>query len=376
MLFKEIIGQNEVKNRLIQSVNEQRIAHAQLFLGAPGAGALSLAVAYAQYIVCTNRSKDDACGVCPACNKAAKLIHPDVNFVYPIALSKDVKTSTDLVTKWREAFLENPYLNLNQWFEFLDAENKQAIIPVNESAAILQKLSLTSYEGEYKIMIIWMAERMNTEAANKLLKILEEPPEKTLFMLVCENEDQLLKTITSRTQLVKIKKISDAELRSALMERFKLSSDEAMRISHLADGSYNEALQLMNQSESALFNVEKFQTLMRICFKFDAIKVVEWIDEMAAIGRERQKGFLTYALHMMRECLALNYAGMDMVKLEGPELDFVKKFAPFIHGGNVERMSEEINKAIRHIERNGAPKIIFMDLAFKLNELLNQKVNA
>ena len=217
MQFDDIIGQEKVKERLINSVKEGRISHAQLFASEPGCGGLPLAVAYAQYINCQNRSDNDSCGQCASCIKFNKLIHPDLHLVYPLALSADVKKSDDKAKEWRTAFLENPYLTLNSWFELLDAENKQAMIGVNESDDILRKLNLTTYEAEYKIMIIWRAEKMNAAAANKLLKILEEPPQKTLFLLVCENEEQLLPTITSRTQLIGIPKIADKDLIAALM---------------------------------------------------------------------------------------------------------------------------------------------------------------
>ena len=371
MLFKEIIGQQAVKERLVRSHKEGRISHAQLFLGPQGSGSLPMALAYAQFISCTNKSEDDSCGTCSSCVKYNKLVHPDLHFVYPVALSKDVKTSTDVAVAWREAFLDNPYITLFSWFEQLAAENKQAVIGTEESGEILRKLSLTTYEAEYKIMIIWQAEKMNPSAANKLLKILEEPPDKTLFLLVCENEDQLLRTIVSRTQLIKINKIKDADLMDALVSLHGQTAEAAEKSSHLADGNYAEALLLLSENENAGQNLASFQKLMRASLKFDPKAVISWIEEISAGGRERQKNFLNYALHIMRESAMMNYGDDILVKLSGDEQEFVKKFSPFIHGANIERFIEELNKAHFHMERNASAKILFMDLAFKFNELLS-----
>lgn len=371
MLFKEIIGQQAVKERLVRSYKEGRISHAQLFLGPQGSGSLPMALAYAQFISCTNKQDDDSCGACSSCVKYNKLVHPDLHFVYPVALSKDVKTSTDVAVEWREAFLDNPYITLFSWFEQLAAENKQAVIGTEESGEILRKLSLTTYEAEYKIMIIWQAEKMNPSAANKLLKILEEPPDKTLFLLVCENEDQLLRTIVSRTQLIKINKIKDADLIDALVSMHGQTAEAAEKISHLADGSYAEALLLVSENENAGQNLASFQKLMRASLKFDPKAVISWIEEINAGGRERQKNFLNYALHILRESAMMNYGDDSLVKLSADEQEFVKKFSPFIHGANIERFIEELNKAHFHMERNASAKILFMDLAFKFNELLS-----
>ena len=371
MLFKEIIVQQAMKDRLVRSFKEGRISHAQLFLGPEGSGSLPMAVAYAQYISCTNKTEVDSCGTCSSCVKYNKLIHPDLHFVYPVALSANVKTSADVAVNWREAFLDNPYITLFSWFESLSAENKQAVIGTEESGEILRKLSLTTYESEYKIMVIWQAEKMNQSAANKLLKILEEPPDKTLFLLVCENEDQLLRTIVSRTQLIKINKINDKDLMDALVSIHGQTAEAAEKISHLADGSYAEAITLMSENENAGQNLASFQKLMRASLKFDPKAVISWIDEISSAGRERQKNFLNYALHIMRESAMVNYGDDSLVKLSADEQEFVKKFSPFIHGANIERFIEELNKAHYHMERNASPKILFMDLAFKFNELLN-----
>ena len=315
MLFANIVGQQAVKKRLIQAVKEQRISHAQLFLGPQGSGSLPLAIAYACYIACENKQSEDSCGQCPSCIKYQKLVHPDLHFVFPLALLKDIKTSSDKIREWRELVLRNPYITLFEWIENLQAENKQAIIGGEESAEILRKLNLTSYETGYKTVIIWYPEKMNPTAANKLLKILEEPPAKTLFILVCENEDQLLRTITSRTQIVKIPKIKDEDLIKDLCEKYNLNMESAQTITNLADGNYSEALLLVSENENTEQNLLYFQKFMRASLKFDTKAVLAWIDDISKAGRERQKNFISYALHVIRESLILNSNATTLKKL-------------------------------------------------------------
>ncbi|MEO6883620.1 MAG: DNA polymerase III subunit delta' [Bacteroidia bacterium] len=373
MQFKDVIGQEDVKTRLIQSYKNNRVSHAQLFLGPEGSGNLPLALAYAQFISCTDKQENDSCGQCNSCVKYSKMAHPDLHLVYPIATSKEVKTSESLVEKWRNLFLENPYMSLFQWIEQLDAENKQVMIGSDESASILEKLSLTSYESSYKIMLIWMAEKMNVSAANKLLKILEEPTENTLFLLVCENEENLLRTIISRTQLIKIKRLSTDEICNALQKDEHLERPEAVRIALLADGNYNSALKFLREGSSNENNFSLFREWMRMCLKFNGVKVVEWNNQMAALGREEQKNFLHYVLHLLRECMMYSYTGTELMRTENEELAFVKNFSPFIHENNLEKFIDEINSACLQLERNANPKLLFTDLAFKINELLNIK---
>lgn len=375
MQFKDIIGQEEVKQRLVQSAKDGRISHAQLFMGPEGSGNLALAVAYAQFIACKNRSENDSCGTCPSCIKYKGLAHPDLHFAYPITSAKEGETSTLYLPEWREAFLKNPYLNVFSWIQEIGAENKQGTISKFESEEILRKLSLTSYEGGFKVMIIWMAEKMNAAAANKLLKILEEPLDKTLFILVTEGTDQLLPTILSRTQLVKVNRIEDADMVKALMEKNGLSQEEAKRIAYLAEGNYNEALHLIKHADDENFNFAQFRSWMRLCFTKDVLKLAPWVEGIAAIGREKQKNFLTYALGMMRETLMITYGNTTLVRLQGEELEFVKKFSPFVHGENCIPMTDEINRSIRDVERNANPKILFTDLSLKLMTLLKQPVS-
>jgi DNA polymerase-3 subunit delta' len=371
MFFRDIIGQSEIKQRLTASVSSNRISHAQLIFGPEGCGSLPVAVAYARYIHCTNKSADDSCGECPSCTKYNKLVHPDLHFAFPIKSMKETPVSDSFIAEWRDAFLDNPYLSIDEWTEKIEADNKQLIIPEKESGEILRKLNLTTFEAEYKIMIIWMPEKMNLTSANKLLKILEEPPEKTLFLLVTENEDQLLRTIVSRTQLVRMRKIADEELRDAMIKRHELSQSDAEKIAFQADGNYSFARSLLERSEQAAYNLATFQKLMRSSLKFDPAKVLAVVDDLAGIGRERQKQFFSYSLDLVRECFLLGYADQSLVRMAGEELEFITKFSKFIHSANGERIIEELNLAMKHIERNGAPKIILLDLAFKLNELIN-----
>ncbi len=371
MLFRNIIGQSEIKHRLISSVASNRISHAQLIFGPEGCGSLPIAVAYARFIHCTNRGENDSCDECPSCQKYNKLVHPDLHFAFPIKSMKDTPVSDSFIAEWRDAFLDNPYLSIDEWTEKIEADNKQLIIPEKESGEILRKLNLTTFEAEYKIMIIWMPEKMNLTSANKLLKILEEPPAKTLFLLVTESEDQLLRTIVSRTQLVRMRKISDEELRDALVSRHELAVADAEKIAFQADGNYAFARSLLSRTEQAAYNLATFQKLMRSSLKFDPAKVLSVVDDLAGIGRERQKQFFSYSLDLVRECFLLGYADQSMVRMAGEELEFITKFSKFIHAANGEKLIEEFNLAMKHIERNGSPKIILLDLAFKINELIN-----
>jgi DNA polymerase-3 subunit delta' len=375
MLFKDIIGQEEVKKRLVHSVQENRVSHAQLFLGTEGSGALPLAVAYTQYILCKTRRAGDACGMCASCTKMAKLVHPDVHFVYPIANKKDEsEISTDVVTEWREALLENPDHNQSDWFSHLNAENKQPTIGVKESAEILRKLALTTYEGEFKVMILWMPEKMNPAAANKLLKILEEPPDKTLFILVSENEEALLRTVYSRTQLIKVNRLHDAEIKAGLTDKNLLSFEDAARIAYLADGNYNAALKLISENSEESLLLQKFREWMRMVFKVDVVGVISWVEEMASskTGRENQKAFLLYGMNILRECLAGMYGDKKLLRVAGDELVFVQKLSTLLDGNMCQQLSEELNEAIIHIERNGSPKLIFTDLSLKLMRIVKQ----
>ena len=377
MLFKEIIGQEDVKKKLIQTVKENRVSHAQLFFGPEGVGKLPLAIAYAQYISCENKKEDDSCGVCSSCVKYNKLIHPDLHFLYPISTTKSITASKEVscfnskyLNEWRNANLQTKYLSLSDWYNFIGIENKQGIINADDCNEIIKILNLKTYESEFKVVIIWMVEKLYHSAAPKLLKILEEPPEKTLFILITENTDQIIKTILSRAQLVKIPRISDDDLKKALLENFNLSQSQINYISHLSQGSYTEALNMLSESEKENNEFQSFKEWMRLCYSADFIKLVDWIDEMSKVGREKQKIFFSYSLHMIRECFKYNCLNETLDNLDIKEAEFASNFSKFITSKNCIHISEELNKASFHIERNANPKILFMELSIKIGKLL------
>lgn len=373
MLFNDIIGHKEIQDRLVQTVVDQRVSHAQMFFGETGAGALALAIAFARFISCENRQNNDACGQCKSCLKYKKLVHPDLHFVFPVAITKTIKkdpVSDDFINEWRELLNENPYINLEQWYEKIGVENKQGIISKNESYEILRKLNLKTFESEYKTMIIWMPERMNASSANKLLKILEEPPEKTLFILVAESTDNILPTIISRCQLVKIPKISNEDMSLALKNRFQLNEKILNNVVHLARGNYREALNIMHKGDENDYNFDQFVQLMRLCYSRKILEIFSWVDEVASIGRERQKSLLSFSLRMVRENFISNIQKPEIVFLAEHEAGFSEKFSPFINGRNVMPIYETLNNAHRHIEANGYNKVVLSDMAFKLVKLI------
>ena len=375
MLFKDVIGQTDVKERLIRSVNENRVSHALLFLGPEGSGNLPLALAFAQYLVCEKKNAEDSCGKCAGCIKMKKLVHPDVTFSFPVTTREKIKNpkSVDFISDWRKAVLANPYLGYNEWITELDSENKQGNISVDESADILQRLSLKSVEAPYKIVVIWLAEKMNAPATNKLLKIIEEPPEQTFFFLVSENYEQMLPTILSRTQLVKVKRITDEEMTLALMEKHSLSKDSAQKIAHRSGGNYLEAINLIHHHDEEQNENKRFLEWMRACLKLNLPAINDLTQDLAATSREQQKLFFQNSLHIFRECLMINYADRSMVRFEGEELEGFKKFSVFVNGKNAERFIEELNQAHFHLERNANFKILFADLSLKVNALLQIK---
>ncbi|MEE4198018.1 MAG: DNA polymerase III subunit delta [Bacteroidales bacterium] len=375
MQFREVVGQQKVKEQLVYTVEENRISHAQLFLGPEGSGNLALAIAYAQYISCTHKQGNDSCGVCSSCQKFKKLIHPDLHFVFPVATSKTVKkdpVSDDYISQWRETIIENPYINQNRWYEIIEIENKQGFISKNESYEILRKLNLKTFESDYKFMIIWLPEKMNIYAANKLLKFIEEPPEKTLFFLVSENSEQIIPTILSRTQLIKIPKVDNHSLYNALCDRSGVSPEKAGDIVHLANGNYFDALNFAHTREEDNDHFERFKSIMRFAYQRKIVEIINWVDEIARIGREKQKGFLAYALRLLRENFMLNIERKEIVYLTQKELDFSKNFSQFIHQDNVGKLYEIFNRAYADIGMNAYNKIVFLDVALKIVKLIKK----
>lgn len=365
MQFKDVVGQKELKHHLIQEVLNDKISHAQLFLGAPGHGGLPLALAFVQYLFCENRSAQDSCNRCPSCLKVAELQHPDLHFSFPIVQAES-KFSDALLPLWRTKIAEQAYFNLNQWSNYIDEKGRKPIIGSEESLAIIKKLSLKAFEGNFKVMLIWMAEEMNPTCANKLLKILEEPPAKTLFILLSETQEQMLQTILSRTQIVNVPAIHTEELASYLQQRFQVDFSTAISIAAQADGNVIEAVDLIEVNENKNSNREWFIQLMRICYKKDVNLMIDWAEEISYIGREKQKIFLKYALHMFRQSLLKNYTDNLLTKTSKEEDDFLKNFSKFISGNNIYDFMEQFNDAYYHIDRNANAKILFTDLCFKV----------
>lgn len=377
MQFKDVIGQETVKQKLIMSVRENRVPHAQLFLGSVGNGSLPLALAYAQYILCPNRTATDSCGVCPSCQKISKLVHPDVHFVFPSAANKKVKKDPEsdlFIEEWRNFVLaNNAYFDAQSWYQSLDIENKQGYISVRDAATLQRKLNLKAYEGDYKVGIIWMAEKMRVDTANKLLKLLEEPPEKTVFLLIAEDQDELLATIRSRTALMKIPRIENDVLQLALEEKFDCTENEAHDAAMIAEGDWLAACRYVNDKDDEKFFFQTFQQWMRLCFLNAMSQLIDFASNIKTIGRERQKELLNYGLKVVRNAMLINNNLSDLVMLPNDEKTFVTKFAPFINPANTMQINELFEESINQIERNGNAQIIFLDDSFKLVLLLKKK---
>ncbi|CAG5086953.1 DNA polymerase III subunit [Parvicella tangerina] len=367
MLFKDVIGREDLKEHLKHTVQNKRISHAQMFLGKEGSGGIPMALAYTRYILCENRSEQDACGSCRNCIRMDKLEHPDVHFSYPVQLvSKKVDCSDDVLTQWRELISENPYFSSSDWYDKQLGNKKQGTIGTKEAESIVKKLSLKSFEGNYKVLIMWLPELMNISASNKLLKIIEEPPANTLFILVSENADRIISTILSRTQLVKVLPPKEDEIAQYLADHYELSFEEGKNFAHLAERNVAEAIHLIKHSESSSFNIENFIQWMRICYKRDVAETINWVDQIAKAGREDQKSFLKYCLQMFRNAIVGHYTGGETVTLTKEQEGFLKKFAPFINHNNIVPLTESIEEAHYHIERNANPKILFMDVSLKI----------
>jgi DNA polymerase-3 subunit delta' len=374
MFFKEIIGQNAVKQRLIQSVREERVSHAQLFAGPPGTGKLALAIAYAQYVACTNRQENDSCGECPSCKKYRKLIHPDLHFVFPVVKTPKFKepVSDNFLEEWRQMMAQNFYFNIDQWFDLIGVENAQGLIYSHQSEEIIRKLNLKSYESEYKVMIIWLPEKMHAACANKLLKMIEEPPVKTLFVLVTENEEDIISTIRSRCQLITIPPIDPDSIEKAIRAMPDSEGIDVRNIVHLAKGNYDKALELIQPDEQSLYNLERFKELMRFSYGRKFGDLLKWADQVAGIGREKQKSLLNYFLTILRENFVYNLKVRDLNFMNDQEEEFSKRFSPFINERNILELTEVFETAFAHIGMNGNPRIIFSDVSFKITKLIRK----
>ena len=374
MQFKSIIGQKTLINKLITGYNENRIAHTQLFLGNEGSGALPIAIAFAQFLNCTNKINNDSCGECPSCVKFEKFAHPDLHFYFPTATTKSVKKdpkSSLFLVEWRDYLTDNnAYITLNGWYEHLGTGNKQGYIRKDDANELIGKLALKAYEGEYKIVIFWMVERMNETASNKLLKTFEEPPDSTIIILLGEKYEQLLPTVRSRSQLFKVPKLSDSDIASQLVNE-GIENTRAKDIAILANGNWNLAKEISNNTEDAQSNFIIFRKWLRLCFQpKDYIELLKFNQEIAKAGREKQKSFLNYGIEVIHNAILHNHNGGEKVKKAGEELDFSIKFAPFINEANQVEMYAALNQAIFHIERNAHAGILFSDLSFTLVDLI------
>ena len=382
MQFSHILGQDYIKSHLTKSAASGRIPHAQLFVGPEGSGTLPMAIAYAQYILCNNSGSENAGGN-EACNlKFEGISHPDLHFIYPTVSTDTVKSkpkSIDFIADWRLFLKENPYGGLFDWYRILGVQNKQGEIRVDDAQEILKSLALKSYEGGYKVMIIWMADKMNIAASNKLLKLLEEPSDKTLFILITENEEDIIQTIRSRCQVLHFNALSEKIIAEALVVSQNIEVRTATQLAHQSQGNYNKALQLLQDDGEDVFFEKWFVDWVRAAFRAKgnaaAIQdLIQWSEQIAGLGRETQKKFLHFCIDMFRQALLLNYQTTSLVYME-PKIEKFKleNFAPFVNGRNIEEIFKELSDAMYHIERNGNAKIVLTDLSIKLTRLIHKK---
>ncbi|MCK5846576.1 MAG: hypothetical protein KAG84_04000 [Bacteroidales bacterium] len=363
----------------------QRISHAQLFMGAEGSEKLALAIAYAQFIACSNKQTlgidsnliADSCGNCSSCVKYQKLAHPDLHFIFPVATTKTVTSkpiSDNFMSQWREALIEsNYYLSTTEWYKKIGIENKQGSISVLSANSIIKKLGISAYEGNYKVMIIWMVEKMHHDAIPKILKILEEPPEKTLFILITEDYNSILKTITSRTQLVNLKPLEDHCIESFLNNNFDYDSQRIDSLINVADGNFKNLLPLLADINQVDQHFDTFRQMMLTAYGRDFSKMKKKSDEISKLGRENIKQLLLFGLKTIRMCMYQSLGNVDLVKARGAELDFIQKFSKFVNYNNAPDISKVINDGIYHIYRNVNPKIVLMDTLLKISSILYHK---
>ena len=375
MQFKNIIGQKSIIERMLSSYKENRVAHTQLLLGAQGSGVFPLAMAFAQFINCQQKLENDSCGVCPSCKKYEKYSHPDLHFYFPTTTNESIKKdpkSELFLNDFREfVSMNDAYITQNGWYNHLKVGNKQGSIFVRDASDILQKMSLKSYEAPYKVIIIWMAEKLNESASNKLLKTFEEPPENTIIILIAERYELLLPTVRSRSQLLKVPKISKQEIQEALSRKFNIETEKAENIEALASGNWNLAKDLLENTEDIRAHFVAFRQWLRYCFKpGDYIELNKFNTDISRMGREKQKGFLNYGLDIVHQSILHNQDHNELVLKNGEELDFSSKLAPFVNDLNQHEIYQLLNEAIYHVERNAHPGLLFTDLSFKLIDLL------
>ena len=366
-MFKDVIGHHDIKQRLVNSLKTGRISHAQLFAGDTGYGTLALALAFAQYVFCTGNKQEDACGECASCRKMQKNIHPDLHFVFPVVRKTKSPVSDEYINEWRKLLSQGNYFNLEEWYSEMGADdNAQAGIYTEESLNILRKLHLKAFESDYKILLMWLPEKMNPECSNKLLKIIEEPFEKTLFLMVSEHPEQIISTIQSRLQRIHISPLNQEQIKQQLITEKGITSEKASEYAHIALGSWHRALRLLNESEDQIYNQEKFASLMRLCWERKMLAVNEWVNDIGSMGRERQKNFILHAIRMIRENFIRNFQLPELNYMTERESNFSLRFSPYINEGNIFPLIHEFERSHNDIIRNGNAKIIFTDLCIKV----------
>lgn len=387
MFFKDIIGQENVKKHLRESVEEGRVPHAMLFCGPTGVGKLPMAVAFAQYLVCSGKDEkgffgdevsEEPCGQCPSCAKANKLVHPDIHFIFPIykkESGRDGDTyplSDDYIFNWRETFLRNPYLELEEWLRAIGADKQKGEIYVAQANEIIRKLNLRSSEGGYRIVILWMPEKMNDSCANKLLKLIEEPPSETVFLMVSEDVENVLPTIQSRAQRINFAPVPEAEIQQALQERLGIDASLAAQAAHTSEGKWPKAVEAAQQNAETTENLEQFKQLMRLAYGRKVYDLKLWSDEMASLGRAQQRQFLLYCQRMIRESFVCNFHIPQLNYMNIAESAFTQRFAPFVNEKNVAQINQAMENAGKDIERNVNARMVFFDLCLKMIMLLKQ----
>lgn len=377
MLFKEIVGNLNTKKQLVEGVRNNRVSHAQLFSGKSGSAKLALALAYAQFLNCESKLEHDSCNTCSTCLKYNNLSHPDLHIIFPVLKVNSVKppVSDHFVGQWRDFITNNYYGSLNDWIDSFGTENKtgqQGSIYKDEANNIHKKLSLKNYEADYRVVLIWMPERMNLEVSNKLLKLFEEPPKGTIFLLVSENANQLLPTIISRLQTIKVSDFTAEDILSHFGENL-LSIEKAKQLRNLTDADLGKISQILADKESNLDLFNDFSSWMRLSYKMDVQGISKWVDELSVKGRKQQKLFLSYAIKMVRECLIYNFASNSLLKTNENELAFLAKFSPFIHEENSVLIVEKLEESIKAINRNANAKILFFELSLQMVKFLKLK---
>lgn len=372
MHFSDIIGQQEVKKQLIDSVQKGIVPHARLFCGPEGVGKLALAIAYAQYLNCLDPKEDDVCGRCTSCVKYNNLAHPDLHFVYPVIKKDKRELCDDFITDWRTFVSEKNYFSFSQWLAYIDAGNSQGMIYARESEEIIRKLSLKIYEAKYRTMIIWLPEKMHDACANKLLKMIEEPYDNTVFILVSNAPDEVITTIQSRCQRLNIHRIDEAEIIETLKSEYNITPEDAHSVAHIANGSYLKAIEAISLNEETKFFFNLFVQMMRSSYARRIKEIKNIANEIATIGRERQKNYLVYCQRMIREYFISNLKHPEMTYLNQDENNFGVRFAPFINEKNIVDFMDELALAERHIEQNVNAKMVFFDLCLKITMLLKR----